>query len=33
MVEQVGLDLQLADRDRNTDDDHQPLGNSPKAEA
>ncbi|MOA18268.1 hypothetical protein D3C78_1385740 [compost metagenome] len=31
MVEQVGLDLELADRHRNTDDDHQALGNAPKA--
>src|SRR3990167_10987630 len=31
VVQQVGLDLQLADGHRNTDDDHQPLGDAPQA--
>ncbi|MOA17350.1 hypothetical protein D3C78_1376070 [compost metagenome] len=30
VVQQVGFDLQLADRNRNTDDDHQALGDPPQ---
>ncbi|MNN89757.1 hypothetical protein D3C81_2076140 [compost metagenome] len=31
MVQQVGFDFELTDRHRNTDDDHQALGDSPQA--